>query len=168
MATADVQTTGEAAAAAKARLKVAIVAEPFEIEREIEDLIAGSDDVGAVATFSGYCRSEGGALAALEIEHYPGMADEEIARILRKAAGRWPLTGLAALHRHGLIRPGEPIVLVAAASRHRSAAFEAASFVMDFLKTSAPFWKKEHRSDGTVGDWVEAQAADDGALERWG
>ena len=99
-------------------------------------------------TFSGLCRDEGGTLAALELEHYPGMAEAEITRIALEAAERWPVTGLTAIHRVGKIAPGENIVLVIAASPHRQAAFEAASFLMDFLKTDAPFWKKEHRSGG--------------------
>jgi molybdopterin synthase catalytic subunit len=106
-------------------------------------------------------------LAALEIEHYPGMAEAEIARVARAALARWPLLGLTVIHRFGLIRPGEKIVLVVAAARHRGEAFAAAEFLMDYLKTSAPFWKKEHRADGSAGDWVEAKAADDAAALRW-
>ena len=163
-AAAEPATPAPAAAAPSVRIS----AEPFDVAAEVAALTAGRGDVGAVVTFSGSCRDEDGTLAALEIEHYPGMAEAEIARIAADACRRWPLTGLAAVHRHGLIRPGEPIVLVAAASRHRRAAFEAAHFVMDFLKTSAPFWKKEHRADGTTSDWVAANDADDDALRRWG
>lgn len=174
-ATAEPAATSRSAAArpkaavARARLApaVRISAEPFDVAAEVAALTAGRGDVGAVVTFSGYCRDEDGTLAALEIEHYPGMAEAEIARIADEACRRWPLTGLTAVHRHGLIRPGEPIVLVVAGSRHRQAAFEAASFVMDFLKTSAPFWKKEHRTDGTASDWVAARDADDAARARW-
>lgn len=146
---------------------VRVSSEPFDIAREVAALTGGRSDVGAVVTFTGYCRDEGGTLATLEIEHYPGMAEGEIARIAGEAMRRWPLTGLVARHRHGLIRPGEPIVMVAAASVHRQAAFEAASFLMDYLKTSAPFWKKEHRIGGEAGDWVAARAADEAAAARW-
>ena len=130
-------------------------------------MTAGRRDIGAVVAFTGYCRDEGGTLAALELEHYPGMAEAEIGRIAGEAAERWPLLGLTAIHRYGRIAPGEPIVLVLAASAHRQAAFEAASFLMDYLKTRAPFWKKEHRADGTEGDWVAAKDEDDDAAARW-
>ncbi|MEC9344158.1 MAG: molybdenum cofactor biosynthesis protein MoaE, partial [Pseudomonadota bacterium] len=103
----------------------------------------------------------------LELEHYPGMAEAEISRIAGEAIARWPLTGLVVVHRHGRISPGDNIVLVIATSTHRQAAFEAASLVMDFLKTQAPFWKKEHPADGSEGDWVEAKEVDDVAADRW-
>jgi len=102
-----------------------------------------------VVAVTGLCRDEGGRLSVLELEHYPGMAEAEIGRIATQAIARWPLMGLRVVHRSGPIRPGETIVLVAAASAHRGDAFEAASFLMDFLKTRAPFWKKEHLADGT-------------------
>ncbi|WP_187970387.1 molybdenum cofactor biosynthesis protein MoaE [Aquibium microcysteis] len=146
---------------------VRIQAEDFDLAEEVAKLTAGRGDVGAVVTFSGLCRDEAGTLAALELEHYPGMAEAEILRIARQAAERWPLTGLVAIHRHGKIEPGGNIVLVVAASAHRQAAFEGASFLMDFLKTRAPFWKKEHRTDGTAGGWVDAKDADDRAAGRW-
>ncbi len=142
--------------------------EAFDLNREARRLTDGRSDVGAVVAFTGWCRDEGGTLAALELEHYAGMAEAEIARIARQAAERWPLQGLTVIHRHGRITPGEPIVLVLTASEHRQAAFEAASFLMDYLKTRAPFWKKEHRTDGTEGDWVAAKDQDDDAAERWG
>jgi molybdopterin synthase catalytic subunit len=147
--------------------RIAIQAADFDIAAEIEALSAGRADVGAVVSFTGLCRDEGGRLAALELEHYPGMAEAEIGRIAREASERWPVTGLTIIHRHGKIAPGGNIVLVVAASSHRQAAFEAASFLMDYLKTRAPFWKKEHHRDGTSGAWVEARDADDAALERW-
>jgi molybdopterin synthase catalytic subunit len=118
-------------------------------------------------TFSGLCRDEEGTLAALELEHYPGMAEAEITRIAAQAIERWPLAGLVAIHRFGRVRPGENIVLVVAASKHRRAAFEAAEFMMDYLKSSAPFWKREHRLDGVEGEWVSAKESDDHAAERW-
>lgn len=146
---------------------VRVQAEDFDIEAEIRRLTEGRRDVGAVVTFTGLCRDEGGRLAALELEHYPGMAEAEIMRIAKEAAERWPVTGLTAIHRHGRIAPGRNIVLVAAASPHRQAAFDAASFLMDFLKTRAPFWKKEHALDGSAGEWVSAKDDDDAATERW-
>ena len=138
----------------------------FDVAAEIQR-VAKCVDVGAVVSFSGICRDEEGSLEALELEHYPGMAEAEITRIANQAAARWPLTGLTAVHRHGKIRPGENIVLVVAASKHRRAAFEAAEFLMDFLKSRAPFWKKEHRADGAEGGWVDAKESDDEATARW-
>jgi len=146
---------------------VRIQAEDFDTGAEIARLTAGRTDIGAVVTFSGLCRDEAGRLAALEVEHYPGMAEAEIALIADEAIGRWPLTGLVAIHRHGRIAPGQNIVLVIAASAHRQAAFEAASFMMDYLKSRAPFWKKEHRAAGSATNWVEAKDADDKAAARW-
>jgi molybdopterin synthase catalytic subunit len=146
---------------------VSIQREDFDVAAEIAKLTAGRADIGAVVTFSGLCRDAAGALAALELEHYPGMAEVEIDRIAREALARWPLQGLVAIHRYGKLNPGENIVLVVAASTHRHAAFEAASFLMDFLKSRAPFWKKEHRAGGAEGGWVDAKEADEEALRRW-
>jgi molybdopterin synthase catalytic subunit len=146
---------------------VRVQAEVFDAAAESANLTGGRTDLGAVVTFAGLCRDEDGTLAALEIEHYPGMAEEEIGRVVATAQARWPLGGVTVIHRHGRIAPGEPIVLVVTASRHRAAAFEAASFLMDYLKTNAPFWKKEHRRDGANGGWVEAKASDDDAAQRW-
>lgn len=146
---------------------VSIQREDFSVADEIEALTRGRADIGAVVTFTGLCRDEGGRLSALELEHYPGMAEEELGRLCAAAQERWPLQGLTVIHRYGAMRPGESIVLVVAASAHRRDAFEAASFLMDYLKTKAPFWKREHLSDGTTGGWVEAAAADDAAAERW-
>jgi molybdopterin synthase catalytic subunit len=146
---------------------IRVSAEPFDAAREEALLTAGRRDVGAVVTFTGLCRDEDGVLDALELEHYPGMAEAEIGRVAQQALGRWPLMGLTVIHRFGLIKPGERIVLVVATARHRGEAFAAAEFLMDFLKTRAPFWKKEHRCDGKGGDWVEAKAADDAAAARW-
>lgn len=146
---------------------VRLQAEDFDIGAEVARLTTGNSDVGAVVTFSGLCRGEQGSLSALELEHYPGMAEAEIARIAKEATERWPLAGLTAIHRYGKIRPGEKIVLVVAASAHRQAAFEAASFLMDFLKSRAPFWKKEHHADGSEGGWVDAKESDDAAAARW-
>jgi molybdopterin synthase catalytic subunit len=147
---------------------IRIQAESFDAAEETLALTRGRADMGAVVAFTGFCRDEGGRLAALELEHYPGMAEAEIARIAQEAERRWPLLGLTVIHRVGKIRPGEGIVLVLAASAHRRAAFEAAEFLMDYLKTRAPFWKREHLKDGTTGGWVEAKSQDDEATERWG
>lgn len=141
--------------------------ESFDLSEESSGLTAGRADIGAVVAFTGYCRDEGETLAALELEHYPGMAEDEILRIARQAAERWPLLGLTVIHRYGRIVPGEPIVLVLTASSHRQAALEAASFLMDYMKTQAPFWKKEHRVDGSEGDWVAAKGKDDTAAKKW-
>ena len=139
----------------------------FEIAREISALTAGRTDIGAVVSFSGICRgSESGEpIAALTLEHYPGMAEAEIMRHAETAMARWPLTGVSVIHRVGRIEPGENIVLVLTASKHRQAAFQAAEFLMDYLKASAPFWKREESAGGT--SWVDAQQRDDAAASRW-
>lgn len=146
---------------------VRIQAADFDATAEIALLTRGRADVGAVVTFSGLCRDEAGSLAALELEHYPGMAEAEITRIADEAIKRWPLAGITAIHRFGKIKPGENIVLVIAASKHRQAAFDAANFLMDYLKSRAPFWKKEHHVDGSEGGWVDAKESDDAAVARW-
>ena len=146
---------------------VRVQAEDFDVVAEEARLTQGRRDIGAVVAFTGLCRDEAGTLDALELEHYPGMAEAEIARVADEALTRWPLMGLTVIHRYGMIRPGERIVLVLAAARHRAEAFAAAEFMMDYLKTRAPFWKKTHRVDGAQGDWVEAKASDDAATTRW-
>lgn len=147
---------------------VRIQSDDFDQAAEIAALSAGRGDVGAVVTFTGLCRDEGGKLAALELEHYPGMAEAELGRVVADAARRWTLTGATVVHRFGRIEPGDNIVLVATASAHRRAAFEAAEFLMDYLKTRAPFWKREHPRHGEAGAWVDAKRDDDHAAERWG
>jgi molybdopterin synthase catalytic subunit len=147
--------------------KIRVQSENFDAAAESAALTEGRRDIGAIASFVGLCRDEAGTLEALELEYYPGMAEEEIARIADEAGRRWPLLGVTVIHRHGRIRPGEQIVLVLCASAHRAAAFSAAEFLMDFLKSRAPFWKKEHRADGTQGEWVAAKDADEAALKRW-
>lgn len=139
----------------------------FDIAQEISALSADRTDIGAVVTFSGICRGgEGGdATRALTLEHYPGMAEGEIARHADEAMTRWPLTGLTIIHRVGRITPGENIVVVLTASAHRQAAFQAAEFLMDYLKTHAPFWKHEETAAGT--GWVESKTQDDAAAARW-
>jgi molybdopterin synthase catalytic subunit len=139
----------------------------FDIAHEIDALTKGRTDIGAVVSFSGICRgSENGEpIAALTLEHYPGMAEEEIKRHADEAVSRWPLTGLTVIHRVGRIAPGENIVLVLTASQHRQAAFHAAEFLMDYLKTNAPFWKREESAKGA--SWIEARDHDDAAAARW-
>jgi molybdopterin synthase catalytic subunit len=139
----------------------------FDIAQEIAALTTGRSDTGAVVTFSGICRgAEGGEpIAALTLEHYPGMAEAEISRHAETAASRWPLTGLTVIHRVGRIEPGENIVLVVTSSAHRHAAFEAAAFLMDYLKAHAPFWKRAEGAAGT--GWVDAREHDDTAASRW-
>jgi len=148
---------------------VRVQSPPFHVGAEVAALTAGRTDTGAVVTFTGLCRADpdaGGArLAALTLEHYPGMAEGEIGRHLEEARRRWPLLGATVVHRHGRLVPGDLIVLVATAASHRGDAFAAAEFLMDYLKTSAPFWKKEERADGSL--WVAAKASDDDAAERW-
>src|SRR5271170_6317118 len=130
---------------------VRVQAEDFDAAAEARALTAGRADVGALVTFVGLCRDEGGRLAALEIEHYPGMAEAEIARVVDEASERWPLIGVTAIHRFGTIAPGQPIVLVVAAAAHRR----------------APFWKRARRIDGSVDDWIEPKSADDRSAARW-
>jgi len=139
----------------------------FDINAEIKALTKGNLNIGAVVTFTGLCRDEDGSLSALELEHYPGMAEAEITSYAEKAIERFDLSSLLAVHRYGKIAPGENIVLVIAASRHRQAAFDGANFLMDFLKTRAPFWKKEHMASGDKGTWVDAKDTDDDALGKW-
>ena len=153
--------------AARPSPSVRVQAEDFDPGRELILLSEGRKDIGALVSFVGLCRDENGALESLELEHYPGMAETEIARVADEALERWPLQGLTVIHRYGRIRAGERIVLVIAAARRRADAFAAAEFLMDYLKTRAPFWKKERRADGADGDWVEAKSEDDDAHARW-
>ncbi|MFN3657434.1 MAG: molybdenum cofactor biosynthesis protein MoaE [Pseudolabrys sp.] len=146
---------------------VRIQREPFDAAAEAAKLTRGRTDVGAVVSFTGICRGAeaGEPITALTLEHYPGMAEAEIERHVAEALARWPLLGVTVVHRHGRIVPGEDIVLVVTASSHREAAFAAAEFLMDFLKTRAPFWKQVEAAGAT--SWVESKAADDAAAERW-
>jgi molybdopterin synthase catalytic subunit len=139
----------------------------FDIAQEIAALTRSRSDIGAVVSFSGICRDRenGDAIAALTLEHYPGMAEAEIARHAETAMSRWPLTGLTVIHRVGRIVPGENIVLVVTASQHRQAAFQGAEFLMDYLKANAPFWKREEKPAG--GRWIDARQHDDDAAARW-
>ncbi len=149
------------------RVTIRIQQDDFDIAREISALTKGRGDIGAVVTFSGICRGneDGASISALTLEHYPGMAEAEIARHAETAMARWPLTGISIIHRVGRISPGENIVLVVAASQHRQAAFQAAEFLMDYLKANAPFWKRMEGSAGT--GWVDARDHDDTAASRW-
>jgi len=139
----------------------------FDVAQEISALTKGRTDIGAVVSFSGICRGSENdePIAALTLEHYPDMAEAEIARHAETALSRWPLTGVSVIHRVGRIVPGENIVLVLTASAHRQAAFQAAEFLMDYLKANAPFWKREESAGGT--SWVEARHHDDDAAARW-
>jgi molybdopterin synthase catalytic subunit len=148
-------------------ITIRLQVEDFDVAAESAKLTRGRTDIGAVVSFVGICRGGEGpdAIDALTLEHYPGMAEEEIARHVEEATRRWPLLGLTVIHRHGRIGIGENIVLVLAASAHRTAAFEAAEFLMDYLKTSAPFWKREEGGRGK--GWVDAKSEDDAAASRW-
>ena len=138
----------------------------FDPSTEADALIRGRDDIGAVVTFTGIVRNrDDGSLLALELEHYPEMTERALAAIESEARARWNLRASLVLHRYGRIRPGERIMMVATASGHRKDAFEAAEFLMDYLKSRAPFWKKEHTTSGS--QWVEARDADEDALGRW-
>ena len=141
--------------------------EEFDAAAEAAALTRGRTDIGALVTFTGICRGaeSGEPIAALTLEHYPGMAEAEIARHVEEAKTRWPLMGVTVIHRYGRIVPGENIVLVVTASSHREAAFAAAEFLMDYLKTQAPFWKQVEAATGNT--WVEAKEADDAASSRW-
>lgn len=140
----------------------------FDIAAEIDALSSGDTGIGAVVTFTGLVRDmvNDERIVDMTLEHYPAMAQAELERIEEKANKRWPLNGTRIIHRFGTLKPGDRIVLVVTASSHRQAAFEAAEFIMDFLKTRAPFWKKEKLKQGDSG-WVEAKDKDDTALERW-
>jgi molybdopterin synthase catalytic subunit len=139
----------------------------FDTAAEAAKLTRGRTDIGALVTFTGICRADEGGepIAALSLDHYAGMAEAEILRHVEEAKARWPLLGVTVIHRYGRLAPGEDIVLVATASSHRQAAFAAAEFLMDYLKTRAPFWKQVEKASGK--DWVEAKAADDAAADRW-
>jgi len=146
---------------------IRLQAEDFDAAAEAAALSRGRADIGAVVTFTGICRGteQGRPVAAMTLEHYPGMAEAEIARHVEEAEARWKLLGVTVIHRYGRLVPGEAIVLVVTAASHRGDAFAAAEFLMDYLKTRAPFWKREERPDGSR--WVDAKAADDAAAGRW-
>ena len=147
---------------------IRIQTQDFDINAEIARIGAGRTDIGAIVTFSGTVRGGEGhkAISSMTLEHYPGMTEKELERVEAQANQRWPLQASTIIHRIGELKPGENIVLVVTASSHRHAAFESAEFLMDYLKTRAPFWKKETLLDGS-GEWVDAREADDEALARW-
>ena len=149
-------------------MSVRVQAEDFDIGAEVAGLTAGRTDIGAIVTFTGTVRGGTGenAIASMTLEHYPGMTEDELTRVEAEANARWPLQASLIVHRVGTLRPGDNIVLVVTASAHRQAAFEAAAFLMDYLKTRAPFWKKETGQDGAER-WVDAKASDEQAAERW-
>jgi molybdopterin synthase catalytic subunit len=140
--------------------------EDFDIGAEIARAKAGRSDIGAIVTFTGTVRDQAGAVAEMTLEHYPGMTEAELARVEAEACARWPLQASLIVHRYGSLKPGDNIVLVVTASEHREAAFEAARFLMDYLKTRAPFWKRESGPGGA--HWVEAEARDEISMTRWG
>lgn len=149
-------------------MAVRVQRQDFDLGAEVAALTAGRTDIGAIVTFTGTVRGEakGAPITAMTLEHYPGMTESELARIEAEAMRRWPLQASLVVHRFGELKPGDNIVLVVTASAHRQAAFQAAEFLMDFLKTAAPFWKKES-GPGTPGAWVDARESDDEARARW-
>lgn len=148
-------------------IRVCVQAEDFDTGAEVSRLASGDGGVGAVVSFVGVVRGESGGekLLALQLEHYPGMTERELSRIAEEATSRWELSAVTIIHRVGVLRPKDQIVLVVTASAHRQAAFDGCAFVMDYLKTQAPFWKKETRASGEY--WIEARSSDDEAAARW-
>ena len=144
---------------------IRVLQEDFDIRAEIARLTSGRTDIGAIVTFTGTVRDQAGAITEMTLEHYPGMTEGELARIEAEACARWPLQASLIVHRYGTLKPGDNIVLVVTASEHRDAAFDAARFLMDYLKTSAPFWKRETGPGGSR--WVEVSSSDDTARPRW-
>ena len=146
-------------------MRLSVQTAAFDLGAEANAFAAGAATAGAIVTFSGVVRDNGGLLVAMEIEHYPGMTETAIAAMMDQAMARWSLTDALVIHRHGRLAAGEMIMMVATAASHRAAAFEAAAFLMDYLKSRAPFWKKEIGADGA--EWVAATDEDEAALSRW-
>ncbi len=148
-------------------MNIRVQSEAFDLGAEVDAMREGRTDIGAIASFVGLARdlNEGSGVAAMTLEHYPGMTEKALAALVDEARSRWTLLDVSVIHRVGRLLPGDPIVLVAVASSHRGEAFAACEFIMDFLKTRAPFWKKEETPQGER--WVEARASDDAAAERW-
>lgn len=146
-------------------MRVAVQSEPFDAGAEVSGFTSGVRGAGAVVSFTGLVRDEGGSLSGMEIEHYPGMTEKAIAGIVGEAVSRWALADALVIHRYGRLAPGEAIMMVATAAPHRGDAFAAAEYLMDYLKSRAPFWKKELGADGA--SWVAAKEADEDALKRW-
>ncbi|WP_374436933.1 molybdenum cofactor biosynthesis protein MoaE [Tabrizicola sp.] len=146
-------------------MRVAVQSEPFDLGAEVSAFTATVRGAGAVVSFTGLVRDEDGSLSGMEIEHYPGMTEKAISGIAEEAVRRWSLADALVIHRYGKLSPGEAIMMVATAAPHRGDAFAAAEFLMDYLKSRAPFWKKELSADGA--SWVAAKDADEDALKRW-
>lgn len=148
-------------------MRIQVQSEAFDLGAEVDAMRRGRTDIGAIASFVGLARdmNEGSGVAAMTLEHYPGMTEKALAALVDEACSRWTLLDVTVIHRVGRLLPGDPIVLVAVAASHRGEAFAACEFVMDYLKTRAPFWKKEETPDGER--WVEARASDDAAAARW-
>ena len=147
-------------------MRIVVQEQPFDVGTEANDFADGHRNMGAIVTFTGVVRDlAGGSLDAMEIEHYPGMTETALTEIAQQAMQRWSLGDVLVIHRYGRLVPGELIMMVATAAPHRKDAFEAAEFLMDYLKSRAPFWKKEHTTDGA--DWVRARDEDEDALNRW-
>ena len=148
-------------------MKIVVQSEPFDLGAEVDAMRAGRTDIGAIASFVGLARdmNEGSGVTAMTLEHYPGMTEKALSKLVDDANARWALLDVTVIHRIGRLLPGDPIVLVAVASAHRGEAFAACEFIMDFLKTQAPFWKKEETPEGAR--WVEARESDDAAAARW-
>lgn len=144
---------------------VSVQLDDFDTAAEIAALRGDRTDVGAIVTFTGTVRDTDGSLKSMTLEHYPGMTERELETVAAEAESRWPLLGCRIIHRYGELRPADNIVLVVTLSAHRQAAFEAADFLMDFLKSRAPFWKKE--DTGHDAKWVDAKETDETALKRW-
>ena len=146
-------------------MTVRVQSNPFDAGAELNGFAQGRRDVGAVVSFTGVVRDSDGDLQEVLIEHYPGMTEKALSKIAEEATTRWELADVLVIHRYGALKPSEPIMMVATAAAHRAAAFEAADFLMDYLKSRAPFWKKEVTGDGE--EWVAAKETDEDALRRW-
>ena len=147
-------------------MQISVQQEPFDIGQITNDFSTGHSHMGAIVTFTGIVRdSDTDDLNAMEIEHYPGMTEKAISKIATEAKSRWSLGDVLVIHRFGRLEPGDQIMMVATAARHRKDAFDAAEYLMDYLKSRAPFWKKEITRDGTA--WVDAKSEDEDALSRW-
>lgn len=146
-------------------MDVRVQAAPFDAGAELTRFSLASKGAGAVVSFTGLVRDVSGGLSVMEIEHYPGMTEKAISDILAQAQSRWDLSNVMVIHRFGPLKPGDQIMMVATAARHRAAAFASADFLMDYLKSRAPFWKKEVTREG--GGWVAARDEDEAALKRW-
>ncbi len=148
-------------------MKILVQGDAFDLGAEVDAMRHGRTDIGAIASFVGLARdmNEGSSVAAMTLEHYPGMTEKALGKVVDDACARWPLLDVTVIHRVGRLLPGDPIVLVAVASSHRGEAFAACEFIMDYLKTGAPFWKREETPEGAR--WVEARACDEDAAARW-